>query len=145
VPASCLIEVDRRTIPEETADTVRAQIERAVEQARNRFPELEADVELEFFSRPFEIATDSPIVTAVAGAVSDVMGHKAELIGFRGASDARFLFEAGADVVVCGPGDIALAHTARESIDLEELRRAAVVYALAFARLLMPADGSGPA
>lgn len=145
VPAACLIEVDRRTIPDESADDVRGQIEEAIARARRRFPDLEADVELAFFSRPFEVPIDAPIVTAVAGAVSEVMGHEAELIGFRGASDARFLFEAGAEVVVCGPGDIGLAHTARESIDLEELQRAAVVYALAFARLLAPADTSGPA
>ncbi|MGH2788104.1 MAG: M20 family metallopeptidase [Actinomycetota bacterium] len=140
VPASCVIEVDRRTIPDETADDVRDQIERAIGLARKRFPDIRADVELSFFSRPFEVATDAPLVTTVAGAVGEVTGRDAELIGFRGASDARFLFEAGADVVVCGPGDITLAHTARESIDLDELQRAAVVYALAFARLLSPAD-----
>jgi acetylornithine deacetylase/succinyl-diaminopimelate desuccinylase-like protein len=58
------------------------------------------------------------------------------MMGFRGASDARFLSEAGADVVVCGPGDLGVAHTARESIDLAELERGAVAYASAFARLL---------
>ena len=55
---------------------------------------------------------------------------------FRGASDARFLFETGADVIVCGPGDITLAHTARESIDLAELEQGAVAYARSFASLL---------
>ena len=140
IPASCVIEVDRRTIPGESADDVRAQIDAAVERARGRFPDIDVDVELAFFSRPFEIATDAPIVTAVAAAVSEVIGRDAELVGFRGASDARFLFEAGAEVVVCGPGDISLAHTARESLDLVELERAAVAYALAFARLLAPRD-----
>jgi succinyl-diaminopimelate desuccinylase len=138
VPASCVIEVDRRTIPGESADDVRGQIEEAIERARRRFPDLEAHVELAFFSRPFEVPTDAAIVAAVAGAVSEVIGRDADLIGFRGASDARFLFEAGAEVVVCGPGDIGLAHTARESLDLDELERAAVAYALAFARLLSP-------
>jgi succinyl-diaminopimelate desuccinylase len=138
VPASCVIEVDRRTIPGESADDVRGQIDSAVERARRRFPDIDAKVDLAFFSRPFEVSSDAPIVTAVADAVTEVIGRDADLIGFRGASDARFLFEAGAEVVVCGPGDISVAHTARESLDLDELRRAAVAYALAFARLLSP-------
>jgi acetylornithine deacetylase/succinyl-diaminopimelate desuccinylase-like protein len=47
-----------------------------------------------------------------------------------------FLFETGCDVIVWGPGDITLAHTARESIDLAELAKGAVAYASAFASLL---------
>ena len=46
--------------------------------------------------------------------------------------------ESGTDVVVCGPGDITVAHTAREYIDLAELERGALAYALAFAKLLKP-------
>jgi acetylornithine deacetylase/succinyl-diaminopimelate desuccinylase-like protein len=63
------------------------------------------------------------------------------MMGFRGASDARFLSDGGTDVVVCGPGDISVAHTAAESLDLAELERGAVAYALAFARLLSPTKG----
>jgi acetylornithine deacetylase/succinyl-diaminopimelate desuccinylase-like protein len=35
-------------------------------------------------------------------------------------------------VIVFGPGDITLAHTAKESIDLDDLERGAMSYALAF-------------
>jgi succinyl-diaminopimelate desuccinylase len=138
VPAACVIEVDRRTVPAETQESVAASIEGAIELAKKRFPEMDVRVEPAFFSNPFEVPADAPVVREVAGAIGDATGAPAELIGFRGASDARFLVEAGSDVVVCGPGDIALAHTARESIDLDELERAALVYALAFARLLAP-------
>lgn len=136
VPASCVIEVDRRTVPGESEDSVRASIDEAVARCRDRFPDIDAEVTLEFLSRPFEVPEAAHVVTEVAGAVTDAVGAPAELAGFRGASDARFLAEAGADVVVCGPGDIGIAHTAREHIDIEELERGAVAYALAFARLL---------
>lgn len=136
VPASCVIEVDRRTVPGETEESVRATIDRAVELCRDRFPDLDAHIALEFVSRPFEVPEEARVVTEVAGAVTDAAGVPAELAGFRGASDARFLAEAGASVVVCGPGDIGIAHTAREHIDLDELELGAVAYALAFARLL---------
>jgi succinyl-diaminopimelate desuccinylase len=138
IPASCMIEVDRRTIPGETEESVLASIHAAVDLAKKRFPEMDVRVEPAFFSNPFEVPADAAVVQAVVEAVGDATERASEIIGFRGASDARFLFEAGSDVVLCGPGDIALAHTARESIDLVELERAALAYALAFARLLAP-------
>jgi acetylornithine deacetylase/succinyl-diaminopimelate desuccinylase-like protein len=138
IPASCMIEVDRRTIPGETAESVLGSIHAAVDLAKERFPEMDVRVEQAFFSNPFEVPADAAVVRAVVEAVGDATQTPPEIIGFRGASDARFLFEVGSDVVLCGPGDIALAHTARESIDLAELERAALVYALAFARLLAP-------
>jgi succinyl-diaminopimelate desuccinylase len=136
IPASCTIEVDRRTVPGESEESVLATIDEAVEVARKRFPDLDAEIELLFQSNPFEVGEDSSVVRTVAQSMSEVTARDTELVGFRGASDARFLFEAGAEVVLCGPGDITLAHTARESIDLGELEQAALGYALSFARLL---------
>ncbi len=141
IPASCVIEIDRRSIPQETKEDVLEGVLAAVELAKQRFADLEADVEVSFFADSFEVPEDSPVVKGVAASIADATGAPAELIGFRGASDARFLFESGADVVVCGPGDIRVAHTAHESIDLAELERCALAYALSFARLLAPAGG----
>jgi succinyl-diaminopimelate desuccinylase len=138
VPALCVVEVDRRTVPGETEASVLESIEAAIDLARAKFPDIDAMVEFPFYARPFEVPEGARVVTEVARAVAEATEADAELAGFRGASDARFLAEAGAEVVVCGPGEIALAHTARESIDLDELERAAVAYALAFARLLSP-------
>ena len=142
IPASCTIEVDRRTVPGESEESVLETLNEAVEVARKRFPDMDAEIEIMFKSNPFEVDEDAELVQTVAQSMTDVTGREVELVGFRGASDARFLFEAGADVVVCGPGDITLAHTARESIDLDELEQGALGYALAFARLLGPREGS---
>ena len=138
VPASCVVEVDRRSVPPETRDSVIASVEEAVEKAKKRFPEIDATVELQFYGEPFVVEAGARLVQDVATATGAATGRPPELIGFRGASDARYLAQAGADVVVCGPGDISVAHTAHESIDLEELEQAAVAYALSFARLLGP-------
>jgi acetylornithine deacetylase/succinyl-diaminopimelate desuccinylase family protein len=138
VAASCSVEIDRRTIPEETPAAVLSQVGEAIERARRRFPEIDADAAVSFYGRPFEIAEDAPLVADVRAALTEANGRPAEIMGFRGASDARFFAEAGAEVVVCGPGDIGVAHTIEENIELEELERAAVAYALAFARLLEP-------
>jgi succinyl-diaminopimelate desuccinylase len=140
VPAACIIEIDRRSVPPEKEEDVLDSVRAAIEAARTRFPDLEAEVEVQFYGEPFEIPTEARLVQVMAGATAEARDADAELIGFRGASDARFLVRAGAEVIVCGPGDITLAHTARESIDLAELEHAVIAYALAFARLLDPAS-----
>ncbi|MDQ3984940.1 MAG: M20 family metallopeptidase [Actinomycetota bacterium] len=136
VPASCVAEIDRRSLPSETQEDVIRSIEGAVDLASKRFPEIEAKVECAFYAPPFEVAENSPLVLRCREAVTETTGKAAQIMGFRGASDARFLAEAGADVVVMGPGDISLAHTARESVELEEVYRAGIAYALVFAGLL---------
>lgn len=136
IPASCVIEIDRRTVPGETTESVTESIQAAVSAAKQRFPELEATIELMFSADPFEVDPEGIVVTAVSEAIEEATGAAAELVGFRGASDARYFAAAGAETVVCGPGDIAVAHTAREVLELDELERCALVYALSFARLL---------
>jgi acetylornithine deacetylase/succinyl-diaminopimelate desuccinylase-like protein len=136
VAASCIAEIDRRTIPGETAESATAGIEEAIARARATFPDLDARVELAFHGEPFEIDERAAIVEETRAAGAEALGAPPDIIGFRGASDARFFAESGAEVVVWGPGDIAVAHTARESIDLKELENAAIAYARAFVRLL---------
>ncbi len=135
VPASCVIEVDRRSIPQESKEDVLASVQAAVDLARERFPDIDAEIDFSFYAPPFEVREDSYLVQAAVAAVTDTIGAPAQLMGFRGASDARFLAEAGAEVIVLGPGDIQLAHTARESVEIAEVEQAACAYALAFARL----------
>ena len=135
VPAWCQVEVDRRTVPGETPESVEDSIRAAIRLAQQRYDDLDAHVETPLSCLPFEVPEGSPVVTAGVAAVRTA-GASGEIVGFRGASDARFLFEAGADTIVFGPGDIGLAHTARERVSLAEVETAAHAYALALGRLL---------
>lgn len=136
IPAACVIEVDRRMVPGETIETVVEGIHAAIAQARERFPEIDASIDPAFVGRPFEVPADARIVADARASVRGVTGRDPDVIGFRGASDARFFAESGAQVILLGPGDIALAHTARESVDLEEVGDCALAYADLFARSL---------
>jgi len=136
VPAYCVAEIDRRSIPGETKESVVASVQAAIDIAKHKYPEIDAEIELPIYGKPFEVPDDSVVLANMIEAVGEAKGSEAEVMGFRGSSDARFFAEAGADVVVCGPGDITVAHTAREYIDLAELELGAVAYARAFARLL---------
>ena len=136
VPASCIAEIDRRSVPGETEESIVTSINAAIDLAKRRFPDIDAIIELPIVGRPFEIDENAPVIRRLVDAVTDARAEPAQIVGFRGSSDARFFAEAGAEVAVCGPGDITVAHTAHESIDLEELELGAVAYAGAFASLL---------
>lgn len=136
IPASCVIEVDRRIVPGEDEASMLASIEDAIALTRRRFPEVDARVQVVSMGDPFEVPESSEVVQQAVAAIAAVTREVPEIVGFRGASDARFMADAGADVIVCGPGDIQLAHTAREYIEISELRSAAVAYGLMFAGLL---------
>ena len=138
VPAYCVAEIDRRSIPGETKESVVASVQAAIDIAARKYPDIDATIELPIYGKPFEVPDDSSVLANMIQAVSDTKGSDAEVMGFRGSSDARFFAEAGSDVVVCGPGDITVAHTAHEYIDLAELEQGAIAYACAFARLLAP-------
>lgn len=135
IPAGCTIELDRRIVPGEDEASAIATMEAAIARAKDRFPDLEAELEVVGSGPPFEIDEAAPLVQAAVASVSEV-GRIPEIVGFRGASDARFFADTGADVIVFGPGDIAVAHTANESIDLDELADGAVAYASLFAKML---------
>ncbi len=136
IPASCVIEVDRRIVPGETEASMLGSIEAAIELTRGRFHDLDARIEVVSMGMPFEVDEKSEVVQVAAESVSEQTGREPEIVGFRGASDARFMADAGAPVIVWGPGDIQVAHTARESIDLEEFHLGVLCYAAAFERLL---------
>ena len=136
IPASCIAEIDRRTVPGETEESVTATIAAAIDLATERFPEIDASIELAFSAQPFEVPADARVVKEAVESIAETRGLRPTVMGFRGASDARFLADTGADVILCGPGQIELAHTARESIDLDELSDGALAYAVLFGRML---------
>ncbi len=121
VPDRCWIDVDRRTLPGETTETVLAPIRR-----------LLAEVEGATLEGPYlavagmEIPESSPIVRLLANAISEERGD-ATVESAQYATDAGIYNGAGIPAVVFGPGDIARAHTSNEFLELSELESAASI------------------
>ena len=65
----------------------------------------------------FEVARDAPIVDAILGAATNVLGAKPEVIGEPYWMDAALLADVGIDTVVIGPSG-AGAHALEEWVDL---------------------------
>lgn len=118
VPDQCLIEIDRRTLPDETRESVLAPVTSLLDGLVDwemKEPHLSV--------AGMEVAANAPIVQSLARSIKDVCGDVV-IEGAQYATDAGVYNAAGIPTVVFGPGDIAQAHTESEYIDLHQLHQA---------------------
>ena len=125
-PDRCVLRLERRTIPGETADDVIAEVERAIAHVQARRSGFSAHVRLMLAQRPSDVAVGTPLVRELAHALEG-LGESARVEGMPAWTDAALLNEAGIPAVCFGPGDISLAHAAEEYIPLDEVDRATQV------------------
>jgi acetylornithine deacetylase/succinyl-diaminopimelate desuccinylase family protein len=121
VPDHCWIEIDRRTVPGETAQTVLDPIRSLLsdlEECEIREPHLSV--------AGMEVAEHAPIVQSLMQAVKSVCGE-AIVEAAQYATDAGIYNSVGIPTVVFGPGDIAQAHTESEYIELQQLYQATAI------------------
>ena len=126
VPDWCEIEVDRRLIPGEDADSAVNSVRALVEGISEKPEHIE-------LSQPWVLMPPlAPQATRwiepLASAIAKATSHKPRVLGVPFGTDAGPLSEKGTPCVVFGPGDIAQAHTKDEWIDLEQVRLAAAAY-----------------
>jgi acetylornithine deacetylase/succinyl-diaminopimelate desuccinylase family protein len=129
IPDRCTVEVDRRTVPGEKLESVEQELRDVV--ARIVRDQLNLDVELEppFVSDPaLGTPEDAPIVQQLRRSAEAILG-RADVRGVAFGTDASKLSQVGIPSVVFGPGNIDLAHTRDESVDLTEVARAAEILA----------------
>ena len=75
-PERCLVALERRTIPGESAELVEGQVRALVEEAARADPDLRAEVRTTLVRPPFEISADADIVRLVSGHASRVLGWR---------------------------------------------------------------------
>ena len=121
VPDHCWIEIDRRTLPGEIAQTV-------LEPIRSLLSDLEGYEmrEPHLSVAGMEVAEQSPIVQGLTQAVRSICGE-AIVEAAHYATDAGIYNSVGVPTVVFGPGNIAQAHTESEYIELQQLHQAAAI------------------
>ena len=134
VPESLVAEGRFGVLPGESLDEARASLEAAIADAADADDWLaEHRPVVEWFEGQFAPATtplDSPIVTAVGAAHDDVVGRPSPVHGVPYGSDLRFFTnDAAMPAVLYGPGDVAVAHTVDEQVDLGEVFAVAEVVA----------------
>jgi acetylornithine deacetylase len=123
-PAECVIGIERRTLPGETAADVEHELEALLERCRANDPELVVEKRMGLVREPFEVDRDADIVRAV----SDAAGGGREHVGVSYWADSAFISAAGIPTVLFGPsGEGAHAQVEWVSIaDTEKVARTLV-------------------
>ncbi|HKY46615.1 MAG TPA: M20/M25/M40 family metallo-hydrolase [Acidimicrobiia bacterium] len=127
VPEQCSIELDYRSVPGEAVETVLAEVDTVLDQARGAHPGIAIERE-----DPFLVSwpLDTPISNRlVAAALKAKRLNQESLMGVPYGSDASLLATFGEiPSIVLGPGDINVAHGPEEHVDLREVALAADLY-----------------
>ena len=119
VPDSCAIYLDRRMIPREDPEAVKAEL-RSVIEAVDLAP---ASVEIGdyVYSPWFDSALDSDYAKAFMSCVREVIQDDPGPIGYLPGSDAKHLTDvARGDMIIFGPGSYEVAHAADEHVTLAD-------------------------
>ena len=122
-PDRCVLKLERRTIPGQTAADVLAEVQHACAAVHARRPSFVAGIRLLLTQAPSDVAADAPLVRELAHALEG-KGESVRIEGMSAWTDAALLNAAGIPAICFGPGDISLAHAAEEYIPLDEIERA---------------------
>jgi len=125
-PEHCVVGIERRTIPGETAAFVVREITESVERCHASDPALTASVRPLFARGPFEVGEDETVVQLVRRHAAAVRGTEPAAIGMFGWQDSAILSDAGIPTVVFGPGGEG-AHAVVEWSDLAETAQCAEI------------------
>ena len=127
-PPACTLDVERRTLPGETADGVQRELTAIVAGLRAADPAFQATVEITGSRPGLEVGADAPIVRALENACRHVTGQRRPHIGVAYWCDAALLAQRGVPTVVFGPAGEG-AHAAVEYVDLPSVVACAQVFA----------------
>ncbi|MDE0034985.1 MAG: M20/M25/M40 family metallo-hydrolase [Deltaproteobacteria bacterium] len=127
----CRLTLDRRLLPGDDPGEALAEITRALADLEP----WQVEVTQGNFMYPAEVSENSEVAAALEAA-REQAGETGPFLWFPAALDAGYLNEKGIETVMFGPGDLAFAHTDAEVVPLEQVRRAARVYAAAALQLL---------
>ncbi|MDL9945351.1 M20 family metallopeptidase [Gordonia sp. ABSL11-1] len=137
VAPMCNLGIDRRLMPDESAEAIAAQLRSAIRDSAIDTDGITVDVRVTMEMPGFATPADHPLVTTAVSAVTD-SGRSTSVGGWSAACDGGFVSrDLGVPSIVLGPGNInAEAHQPNESVAIADLESAARTYALAALRLL---------
>lgn len=137
VPAKCKIEMDRRLLPGET----RAEAMEEIRQLLDKYHDEVEEIRYELFTTGdvapnINTPADDPFVELSNKTLSDICGEQRELTGYVQTSDGRWFADDGIPIIIFGPSNPEVGHSADEYVSQEQLTEAAQFYTLLAMRQL---------
>lgn len=127
IPDHCVIEIDRRLAPGESAAQATIQLQRVLDELVQTEPELKVVLEMFRDAPPLNAAASAAILPIVQGVLASYQLPKVAM-GAPFATHAGDLAAAGLPAIVWGPGEPYSAHTKDEFVSLRDIRQGAQVY-----------------
>ena len=118
-PAQCRLEIERRTLPGESAAEIEKEVRELLAGLETRDPDFRATLRMLAFRPAYEIPDDAPLVSSASAVIRRVTGA-AELSGMSAWTDTALLAAAGIPGVVFGPRGRGL-HGAEEYVELDSV------------------------
>jgi len=125
-PAECRVRLERRTVPEETGETVAAELRAILAEIAAGDPAFQAELIAGLERPPFEVAEDEAIVRALRQAASARLGRAPASRGEPFWTDCAILAGAGIPSVMFG-ADGGGAHAAEEWVEEESVEALAEI------------------
>jgi acetylornithine deacetylase len=116
-PARCVVGIERRTLPGETAGDIEAELAALLDGRRAADPKLRAAQRTLLVREPFEADADAELVGVVRAAAADTLGEPPATTGAGYWADAAFIAAAGIPTVMFGPAGEG-AHAAEEWVSI---------------------------
>ena len=119
-PDRCMLELERRTLPGETAAAAAAEIATLVAELREQDPTFHASSRLVFGRPPYEIPRTHPLVEHMRRVVAEAGLPSTSLAGMSFWTDAAVLGAAGIPSLLFGPGGEGL-HSTEEYVRIADV------------------------
>lgn len=137
VPGEATIDIDRRTVPGETVESIIADIRAKLDVVAADDPDFlyELEYDSERYTEANMTSPDSPLVVAFQNALQSLGREPEFFVEWAGITDARLYRQIGIDTVIMGPAGLN-EHGANESILVDDLVTQARIYAATLSELL---------
>lgn len=118
--ASCYLQVERRTIPGETAEMIEQEFEEILDRLSDADEDFSAMLMTGVVREPFEVDENEEIIQVLKHCCTSVRGREPGFIGKAGWADSALLAAAGIPTAYFGPAGHG-AHGAEEWVDIDSL------------------------
>jgi len=139
IPDLCEASIERRLIPGEKLEDVESDLINILEGVKERDEEFQYKLQRCQYIPPSLIEPDAEAVQLMKKAVKEVMGIEPKVLGFNATCEMIHLVNGGVPTVIFGSGKLEQAHRINEYVEVDEIVKAAEIYA----RLIINATKGG--
>ncbi|KAL7784303.1 pyridoxal-phosphate dependent enzyme domain-containing protein [Trichoderma ceciliae] len=121
-PSFVQIQVERRTVPGETPETIEKELKEILDGLVQSVPNFKYDLRLTFHRQPFKAALDHPFTKLVCRQVGNTLGQEPLILGAPYWTDCALLADKGIPALLWGPKGKGL-HGKVEYAEVESIKQ----------------------